>query len=358
MTSPLEPATFEQNDPGMPKEQDLEKLKDISRDILEPKNTLVDLIPRIVELKDLLEKYTLLKMTPEVSLTEGRTLLDSGMAVSPLVAAICAREVFRSAAFIKGVGAAVQDAAHNDRPVRVLYAGCGPFALLVLPLMALFSPQQVVFTLIDIHPESLRCVRHLIDDFGFSGHVVEYVCADASHYEIPPDSIPDVIVSETMNVCLGKEPQVSIARRLLAQAPNARMVPEAVSVEVCLLDPLKEFAPIDPAQEGQFIEPVRDRIYLGKVFELDAQNVKRWADITEDSLPAASITVPDSVLQRYQMRLLTRIVVYGQIRLDDYDSSLNLPQRLPGKPTFAGGEILQFHYKLGAYPGLDFEVVN
>ena len=104
MTSPLEPATFEQNDPGMPKEQDLEKLKDISRDILEPKNTLVDLIPRIVELKDLLEKYTLLKMTPEVSLTEGRTLLDSGMAVSPLVAAICAREVFRSAAFIKGVG--------------------------------------------------------------------------------------------------------------------------------------------------------------------------------------------------------------------------------------------------------------
>jgi len=346
------------NDSGAINDRDIENLTRIAQDILDPMNTLADLIPHIGELRALLERHTLLKLTPEVNLGESRTMLDSGMAVSPLMAAFCAREVCRSAAFIKGAGAAVQDAAREDRPVRVLYAGCGPFALLALPLMAVFPAKQAVFTLIDIHPESLRCAQHLIDGFGFSGHVVEYVCADATCYQIPPDLIPDVIVSETMNVCLGKEPQVTIERHLLAQAPDALMVPQAISVEVCLLNPSKEHAPIDSAQPEKFVEPVRDRIYLGKIFELNAENIRQWADIAEDRLPAGSIAIPTPLLQRYQLRLLTRIVVYGQTCLQDYDSSLNLPQALPGKPMFAGGEILQFHYQLGAHPGLCYEIVS
>lgn len=346
------------NDSGAVNNQDIESLNRIAQDILDPGKTIVDLIPQIGDLRALLERHTLLKLTTEINLVEGRTMLDSGMAVSPLMAAFCAREVLRSAAFIKGAGAAVQDAAHEDCPVRVLYAGCGPFALLALPLMAAFSAQQVVFTLIDIHPESLRCAQHLVDVFGFSGHVLEYVCADATRYQIPSDLIPDVIVSETMNVCLGKEPQVSIARHLLAQAPDALMVPQAVSVEACLLDQKKEHAPIDLTQPEKFVEPVRDRIYLGKIFELNAENIRQWADITEDRLPAGSITIPTPLPQHYQLRLLTRIVVYGQTCLQDYDSSLNLPQALPGKPAIAGGEVLQFHYQLGVHPGLCYETVS
>lgn len=337
--------------------QDIANLKRIAQDILDPEKTLTDLIPRIDDLRALLEKRSLLKLEPEINLGEGRTLLDSGLAVSPLMAAFCAREVFRSAAFIKGAGAAVQDAARQDRPVQVLYAGCGPFALLALPLLAVFSAQQVMFTLIDIHPESLHYAQQLIDGFGFSGHIVEYVCTDATRYQIPSDSIPDVIVSETMNVCLGKEPQVSIARHLLAQAPDAIMVPQAVYVEACLLDQSKEHAPYDPAQEDKLIEPVRDRIYLGKIFQLDAQSIRQWANITADRLPAATIKIPIPLQDRYQLRLLTRIAVYGQTCLQDYDSSLNLPQRLPGNPSFVGGETLQFHYKLGPYPGLVHDLI-
>ena len=136
------------------------------------------------------------------------------------------------------------------------------------------------------------------------------------------------------------------------------MVPKSISVEACFLNRAKEQAPIDPSGEGKYIEPVRDRIYLGKVFELNAQHVRAWANITEDRLPAASIKIPASLAECYQARLLTKIVVYGQICLDDYNSSLNLPQQLPGKPNFVGGETLQFHYQLGAYPGLGYEIVN
>jgi hypothetical protein len=76
--------------------QALENLRRITQDILGPVNTLADLIPRIGELRDLLEKRTLLKFAPEVNLGEGRSMLNSGMAVSPLMEAFCAREVFRS----------------------------------------------------------------------------------------------------------------------------------------------------------------------------------------------------------------------------------------------------------------------
>lgn len=64
---------------------DQENLKKIAQNILDPKKTLADLIPRIGDLRTLLERRTLLKLEPEVNLGEGRTLLDSGVAVSPLV---------------------------------------------------------------------------------------------------------------------------------------------------------------------------------------------------------------------------------------------------------------------------------
>ncbi|MGR9014451.1 MAG: hypothetical protein ACU83U_12480 [Gammaproteobacteria bacterium] len=91
---------------------------------------------------------------------------------------------------------------------------------------------------------------------------------------------------------------------------------------------------------------------------MNAENVRLWASNTSDSLPAATINIPAPLPERYELRLLTRIVVYDQTCLQDYDSSLNLPQLLPGRPKFAGGESLRFHYKLGMYPGLDYEVIG
>ena len=50
-----------------------------------------------------------------------------------------------------------------DRPVEILYAGCGPFALLALPLVSELSPADVQITLIDAHERSRRAVRVLFE---------------------------------------------------------------------------------------------------------------------------------------------------------------------------------------------------
>lgn len=334
---------------------DLSTLQRVTREILDPARPKSALIREVTELRLLVERRSRLPYPEELNLGETQTRLDSGLAISPIKAALCARECYRTIAFIKGLGAAVQDARRTDRPTRVLYAGCGPFALLALPLMSVLPPEQVTFTLIDIHVESLEYARHLLEGFGFSGHVADYVCADATRYRIPPDALPDVIVTETMNAALRSEPQVSIARHLMAQAPNALLVPSTINVEACLLNNAKEFSPVLVDSTVPPPEPERDRIHLGSIFELSAQTIEAWADIEADTLPGACIRIPDPLLPRYQIRLLTRIMVYGEICLLDYESSLNLPQHLPGKPKLKGGEKLRFHYKLGSNPGFIME---
>ncbi|MBE0620238.1 MAG: hypothetical protein IH605_06570 [Burkholderiales bacterium] len=339
---------------------DLDELKTITLEIVNPERSLIDLIPQATALRDLFERRANFRIDHERSIAAGETRLSSGLAISPTLAAMCLRESFRTLAFIRGLNQAINDAMamRPGRPVRVLYAGCGPYALLAVPLMTVFPREQLVFTLLEVHPESLDRALTLIDSFGLAHCLDKALCADATRYQIPADSKPDVIVSETMAVCLHNEPQVSIARRLLVQAPDARMVPQSVSVEVCLLNEAREHVFMPADHVGEIPLPERDRIHLGKIFELDAASIRSWENVEGGRLPAGSVKIPSPLESRCQPHLLTRIIVYGKHCLQDYDCSLTAPQRLSGKPTFAGGETLRFHYKLGPHPELAYEATS
>lgn len=322
-------------------------------DAARPRQTLIG---EAVALRELLERRAGLTLASETDLGAGQTALDSGLAISPLKAALCARECFRTVVFIKGLHAAILDAAgaagRGAGPVRVLYAGCGPFATLALPLMALLAPGQAVFTLLDIHEQSLAHVRALVTGLGLADRVEAFVRADATRYRMGA-AAPDVIVSETMNAALRSEPQVSIARHLAAQAPRALLVPARVTVRACLLHLAREFAPPLAAPDAAPVEPRRDRIDLGAVFELDGDSIRSWTGLAGPFLPAGEVRIPAPLAARYRAMLLTRIQVHGSHVLDDYDSSLNVPQPFPGKPILSGGERLRFRYRTGPRPGLE-----
>ncbi|WP_215408750.1 hypothetical protein [Janthinobacterium sp. JC611] len=318
-----------------------EELASIAAALCDPQRSLASLVGETVRLRQLVERHSRLSMDVQQGLRDGESFLPSGWAISPVQAGLCAREPYRSAAFIQGLALAVRERldARGGRPVRVLYAGCGPFALLALPVMAVLSATQVQFAILDVHAETLAYARELIAILGLDGHVAEFICADAAAYRIPAAAMPDVIVSETMNTALGKEPQVAILRNLYAQAPAAALLPAAVSVHLGL----DRRAPDEPCTDW------------GRVFALDAQALRAWqhgAQGQSDSLPAASIRLPEVLEQA--PRLLTRIRVHGDIVLGDHECSLNLPLPLPGKPDLAGGSVLDFHYRLGSQPGLAF----
>lgn len=306
--------------------------------LCDPQRSLASLVGETVRLRQLVERHSRLPMDRQDGLRDGESFLPSGWAISPVQAGLCAREPYRSAAFIQGLAQAVRErlAVNGGRPVRVLYAGCGPFALLALPVMAVLSATQVQFAILDVHMETLDYARELIAALGLDSHIDEYICADAAAYQMPAGAMPDVIVSETMNTALGKEPQVAILRNLHAQAPAAALLPAAVTVHLGL----------DRRSPG---EPCTD---WGPVFALDADAMRAWQGERGDTLPAASIRLPDVLEQA--PRLLTRIRVHGDIVLGDHECSLNLPLPLPGKPSLAGGSVLDFHYRLGGQPGLAF----
>lgn len=95
---------------------------------------------------------------------------------------------------------------------------------------------------------------------------------------------------------------------------------------------------------------------MEKIFELDAANISRWEGIEGDRMLSGRVRIPASLDSRYRPHLPTRVVVYGQNHLQDYDCSLTIPQRLQGKVE--GGENLQFHYQLGKNPRLKHEVMG
>lgn len=313
-------------------------LKALAHALCDPRRSLASLVGETVQLRQLVERHSRLSMDRQEGLRDGESFLPSGWAISPVQAGLCAREPYRSAAFIQGLAQAVRERLDAARPVRVLYAGCGPFALLALPAMAVLDASQVRFSILDVHAETLAYARELIGELGLAAHVAEYLCADAAVYRIPAGAMPDVIVSETMNTALGKEPQVAILRNLHAQAPSAALLPAAVSVHLGL----DRRAPDAPCTDW------------GPIFTLDAEAMRAWRHEQGDSLPAASIRLPDVLEQA--PRLLTRIRVHGDIVLGDHECSLNLPLALPGKPALAGGSVLDFHYRLGGQPGLAFRL--
>ena len=67
----------------------------------------------------------------------GDVLLASGVAINPNAAAHCVNDYRRSVVFIRGVYAAIRLARRQfaPAPLRILYAGCGPYATLLLPLL-------------------------------------------------------------------------------------------------------------------------------------------------------------------------------------------------------------------------------
>ncbi len=328
-----------------------ECLKTATLAILDERSATSSLRPEVLDLIEVFQNAGGLAADRSQDIGAGATLSSRGLALSPQMAAMCAEDYARTIAFIRGLNAAIEDSHSriSDRPARILYAGCGPYAALAVPLMSVWSPQEVSFELLDLHAESIDSAKTVIHALEFDGSVSAYRIMDAADYQASPDAPPDILVMEIMNACLEKEPQVSVTRRLLRQAPSAMIVPRSVKIDLRLVDMAKEFTGItlDKAEPAE-----RERVPLGAVFELSRESILSWAEDTSSELPAGLIEIPSPLEERFQIMLFTTIVTHGSHRLEEYDSGLTVPRVLSFVEDIRGGDKLQFGYQLGSRPGL------
>lgn len=335
----------------------IEELRRLTRETLTysgPRGILSGLVHELVGILGSVANFPI---DEDLDITQGETACGQGLAISPTQAAGCADEFLRTAAFLRGLQGAIKEALHSNsgRPVRILYAGSGPYATLAVPLMSLFAADEVQFTILDLHAVSIESVKSVVSGLGLDQSVESYVLTNACDYVIPGEALPDILLCETMSTALEKEPQVAIIRHLLAQAPEAIIVPESVRVDAFLVDTSKEPVIIIPESDDPLAMWQPDRIHMGPVFELNVSTINSWDPLAMDRLPADTIHIPQPLEPGYRPFLFTTITTHGEHVLLTHDCNLTGIREVEG---ISAGETVHFHYRLGANPCLAFEAVE
>jgi hypothetical protein len=293
--------------------------------------------------------------------------LPSGEAISPRDAARCVLDYNRTSKFLRGSYAAILEARERfpDTTIEILYAGCGPFAPLAVPLTTRFSPAEIQFTLLDVHQRSLDAARRIFQTLGRSAFVRDYRQCDAALYQHDAPHVIHVIIVEAMQAALEKEPQVAITLNLAPQLCRGGMlIPERITITCHLCELTKEFPAL--ATEADVVSSLscgdRDQagVTLGRVLELTAGNGLRLSaagDSVEHgatSLTPQLVNVSKDVDGEFYLMLSTAINVFDSIRLDDYESGLTCPRILYDAGKVRGGQVIEFGYRLGDRPGFTY----
>ncbi len=288
-------------------------------------------------------------------------LLATGVAINPQAAAHCVCDYQRSVVFIRALHAAIGLALlrfPNSR-LQILYAGCGPFASLLLPLLKRFSADQLEVSLLDVHPRSLHAVSELLVHFELDHYHVQLVQADASNYQHP---VPlHLIIAETMQKSLEQEPQFAVTAKLAPQLCGGGIfIPEKISVDLYLAqrDSEAQLATRAELPDLAMLLATGKRLHLANVLTLKpAQAAAQHAsarpteDTAEKQLPAVTVAIPALArLDNFEALLCTRLQVFGNYQLQDYEAEITLPLRCQEMLPLQAGARYEICYQLGSYP--------
>lgn len=283
----------------------------------------------------------------------GRKDIDSenGISLGTFWAALCLDDLIRTRNFIRGIDKAIKDKLQTKKNIHILYAGTGPFATLILPLILKYSKENIKYTFLEINPFSFKLVQNVISNLDLEKQNISFVMADATKYKLDTNSKPDIIISETMQNALAKEQQVPIFLNLMSQVnSNTIFIPEKIEIYI-------GFKEANISMEEMELKHIHKE---EKVLEISTESIFKDNEIRKNDYNfSKKITTIDSEkLKKYnQIGIFTEIQVYKNERINISQSGLTTPMFINDIPdNFDGTLEISTQYKISSDPKLDYEV--
>ena len=175
----------------------------------------------------------------------------------------------------------------------------------------------------------------------------DFVQADAATYKHREKL--HLVICETMQTTLKKEPQVAVTLNLAPQlTENGIFIPQKISISVSLGNSLNESS-FDGAEE--------EKIRLGEIFELNAEKI-RQSSAPQFYFPAITLQIPPTNFQKTDFMLLTKIEVFDKYVLSGRDSGITYPKILRDLRSFAVGKQIEFSYIFDKNPRFTYKFLE
>ncbi|MEL6865782.1 MAG: hypothetical protein AAFP19_15260 [Bacteroidota bacterium] len=209
-------------------------------------------------------KALLVRLT-EIDLMEAKNRqdlhFDNGMALNTSFAILCIDDIMRTRQFLRGIDQAIEAVyQQKEGPVKILYAGTGPFATLVLPFITQYTAAELQLILVDTNPTTLAYLKTLVKELSIGDYIEQILCVDASKHQFKEELDIDILISETMQQGLVKEQQVPILFNLVQQLPReVIIIPHKIQLDLALMSSsFHFFLEEDPSLKYQKLKHLLD----------------------------------------------------------------------------------------------------
>ena len=281
--------------------------------------------------------------------------LNNGKALGTFWAAMCIDDLIRTRQFIRGINKAIKEKIKKKESIHILYAGTGPFATLILPLILRYSRHKIKYTLLEINPLTFEILKKVISALKLEDYNIKLVNEDASKYQIT-DNITDIIISETMQNALAKEQQVSIFLNLMRQVSlDSIFIPEKIEIFIGL----KRAGISDDELQRKHFHKEK------KVFEVSKEDLILTHQIGIQPEEEISFLKKETIITKEklegfnQVALITEIQVFKDEIIRINESGLTTPLIIQDISDNSKGSIrIKTQYKICNDPKLEYEIFH
>lgn len=288
----------------------------------------------------------------------------SGIAISTVEASHCTTDYLRTTRFIKAANAAITELLRRfpHQRLRILYAGCGPYGTLVVPLLPYLPPAQVELFFLDIHSYSLESARSLITDLALQQYTIHFIETDATAY-VNKEGF-HLILTETMFQALTREPQVAITEQLQSQLiPGGIFLPEEITLSAVCTHLSKEpylnggGTKLILPEEQSLTIPARSP--LGILFSISSKtNFHKLTHGTSMQIESDYFEIPTDQQNYPDVCIFTQLRIFEAIYLHPSESLITNPHCVASLMNMSDHSHFKLIYNYRTIPSWMYKLKN